>query len=262
MNDIFRIEDVSFSYNGRNVLDGISLTLARGSFNTIVGPNASGKTTLLKLMQRILSAKHGVVMLNDFDIRHYRHKDIAKIIGSVPQSTGIESDFTVYDIVLMGRYPHQSRFQDESKEDAEVVRRSMEAAEVWHLKDKHVNRLSGGESQRVVVARALAQEPEVLLLDEPTSHLDIHHQIELLSMVRFLSQEHGLTVVTVLHELNFALHYSDTIILLHQGRIYAQGVPQQVLTEAVIKEVYGIEAFIIAHPGSGKPVIIPVMDKG
>ena len=178
--------------------------------------------------------------------------------GIVAQSTKVEFEFTAMDIVLMGRSPYVSRFEDEGEEDLRIAKEAMEATRTWHLRDRTVNSLSGGELQRVMVARALAQDTDILLMDEPISHLDIQHQIQILDLARKLQMEKGLTVVIVLHDLNLAAQYCDEFILLHNGRIYCSGPADKVLTEENIRKVYGVDIHIMKNPVNGSPLIIPI----
>lgn len=253
-----RIENLCFSYNdGEQVLNNINLSLGKGKFHTILGPNGSGKTTLLKAIARLHEATSGNIIIGNIDIKNMKSKTIAKTIAVVPQYTSVEFDFSVYDIVMMGRTPYIARFSNESISDEEVVKKAMERTNTWKLKDKSINALSGGERQRVIVARAIAQEAEIILLDEPISHLDIHHQIDILNNIRAMNNDGQRTIIAVLHDLNIAAAYSDNIILMHEGRIHSVGSPDEVLTPEAVKEIYDINVHIINDPEKNRPYIVP-----
>ena len=253
---MIKIKDLSFSYE-EEVLSNVNINIEKGKFYTILGPNGSGKTTLLRLISKALDAKKNNLFIEDKDIQLLSSKFIAKKIAIVPQSTEIEFDFSVHDIVLMGRTPHISRFSQESEEDIKAVRKAMESTNTWHLRDKSINALSGGERQRVIVARAIAQTTEIILLDEPISHLDIHHQIEIMNQIRELNENKNITIVAVLHDLNLAAAYSDFMILMNNGSVHSHGVPQEILNEKAIKEVYGLDVYITKNPKTGKIFVMP-----
>jgi len=247
-----------FRYHREPVLDDVSLEIDQGSFVSIIGPNGSGKSTLLKNISAELTPEQGAVMLEKQDIFTINKKILAQSMAVVPQETGGEFAFTVWETVLMGRMPHQKRFQTDSEQDLAIAARAMELTNVWHLRNRLINQLSGGEKQRVVVARALAQEPRILLLDEPTSHLDLQHQLELLELLADLNQSQGLTIIAVLHDLNLAARFSQKIFLLNRGRIFAYGDPAQVLTVDNIRKTYHIEVAVTASAISGGLNIIPL----
>ncbi|WP_368293222.1 heme ABC transporter ATP-binding protein [Dehalobacter sp. TBBPA1] len=253
--------NLTFTYGSKNILEDLSLEISKGSFVSIIGPNGSGKSTLLKNITAEITPQKGVVLLDDQDIFKIRKKDLAKTIAVVPQDTGGDFAFSVMETVLMGRMPHQKRFEGDSEKDMEIAQWGMELTNVWHLRDRSVNELSGGERQRVIVARALTQEPKVLLLDEPTSHLDIQHQYELLELLDRLNKTKGLTVITVLHDLNLAAQFSHKIILLDKGRIVAYGSPVEVLTAQKIRDSYHIEVAITTNEITGRFNIIPLSKK-
>lgn len=252
------IIDLSWNFGDREILKNINIKVDKNKFVCLVGPNGSGKTTLLKSMLKIYEPRKNTVYVHNRDITMLKYKELAKKIACVPQNTMIDFDFSVFDIVLMGRSPHLKRFQTESDKDFEIVRKAMERTNTWYLRDRKINNLSGGERQRVIIARALAQEPDILVLDEPISNLDIHHQIELLNITKELCEKENLTVIAVLHDLNLALQYSDYLILLDKGQIVVEGSPEEVLTKDNIKKVYSIDVCIIKNPITGAPHIIPV----
>lgn len=256
------IKNLNFSYDAdcdEETLKNISVNIEKGKFYTILGPNGSGKTTLIKLISKALNTKHEKIFIGDRDIININNKTLAKKLAVVPQYTSIEFDFSVLDIVLMGRAPHISRFSSESEEDMKIVKSAMEMTNTWNLRHKNINALSGGERQMVIVARAIAQETEIVLLDEPISNLDIHHQIEILNQIKLLNKDKQRTIIAVLHDLNMATAYSDYMILMNNGRIHTIGTPESVLHEDVIKEVYDLDVHIISDPISGRPVIIPII---
>lgn len=255
------IKDLCWSYGEKKVFHNISLSFKRNRFYSIIGPNGSGKSTLLKNILKVLEPQKGTIYIDDTDLVTLRSREIAKRMSSVPQNTHIDFDFTVQDIVLMGRNPYIRRFQSESARDIQISKKAMLDTNTWELRDKNINEISGGERQRVIVARALAQEADIMLLDEPVSQLDIHHQLEVMDTLRILVDNSGLTVISVLHDLNLAAQYSDHIILLNGGGVVAEGSPDQVLTKANIETAYNIEVQIISNPVTGKPHIIPIKSR-
>lgn len=256
------VKNLCWSYGEKEVFRDISMNIERNSFYSIIGPNGSGKSTLLKNILKILKPKNGTVYIEDTDLTRLKSREIAKRMSSVPQNTHLDFEFSVLDVVLMGRSPYLRRFQSESMKDVEISKKAMLATNTWELKEKSINEISGGERQRVIVARALAQEADIMLLDEPVSQLDIHHQLELMDTLRTLVDKSGLTVIAVLHDLNLAAQYSDQIILLNEGRIISQGTPEQVLTEVNIETAYNMKVHIMSNPVTGKPHIIPIRGKG
>lgn len=255
-NGCIKIDKLSFSIGERKILDDISFNIKKGYFCSIIGPNGSGKTTLLKHLCNIIQPEKGKIMVEDMDVLDYGVRGLAKTISYVPQDTGIEYDFSVEDVVIMGRAPHLRRFEAEGAKDIEIAQKAMEMTNTLNLRKKNVKNLSGGERQRVVIARALAQEGSILLLDEPTSHLDIQHQIELMDTVKMLNLSKKITVVAVLHDLNLAAAYSDYLVMLSNGRVEAYGTPEDVLTVDNIRKVYNLDTMIMKNPINGKPHII------
>ncbi len=239
-------------------LDGASLSVSGGEIVGVLGPNGSGKTTLLRAMAGGLQPASGRVTLDGRDIRTMRPKAVARRIAVVAQNGYTPFSFSVKDIVLMGRWPHLGRFAVETQRDMDVVALAMEATNVAHLAMRPITELSYGERQRVMVARALAQEPGVLLLDEPTSHLDPRHQVEIMDLVWGLSRRDGLAVVAVLHDVNLASQYCDRIVMLKGGRTVAAGVPGEVITAETIEDVYGVSARVQPHPVNGRPQVLLV----
>jgi iron complex transport system ATP-binding protein len=253
-----KIENLNWKIGENRILENIDVEIEKNKFVCLVGPNGSGKTTLLKNILKIYEPEKKTVYIQNNDITKLRYKDLARRVACVPQNTVIDFNFSVLDVVLMGRTPYLKRFQSEGKRDLEIVKKCMELTNTLKLKDRDINSLSGGERQRVIIARALAQEPDILVLDEPISNLDIQHQIELLNLTKELCQKKKLTVIAVLHDLNLAMQYSDYLILLEKGRVKAKGTPEKVLTEENIKRVYNIEVCILKNPINQKPYIIPI----
>ena len=248
--------DVRTGYSEKDVLKNISFTAEQGQMIALLGPNGSGKTTLLKTLSKALSPNGGVIRLDNELLEDISAKDLAKRMAVIPQSFETTFAFTVEEIVMMGRSPHIMRH--ETQGDFDIVRSVMDATNIWHLRDKLITNISGGERQRAIIARALAQEPKVLLLDEPTSSLDITHQIEVLSTIHALAKGRNLTVIAAFHDLNLAAKYFDTLILINNGTIRAMGPPQDVLRSDLIKEVYGVDVIVQRHPMSETAFVIPI----
>ena len=259
MKEPIAIHNLTYKYDKYNVIEDLSLSLEKNKLYSIIGPNGSGKTTLLKNILNILEVNKNCIYVDGKDIKSYSTLELAKEISYVPQNTNIDFDFTAYEIVLMGRSPYIKRLSEETALDKEIVKSAMERTKVWEMRDIKINHLSGGEQQRVFVARAIAQDTEVILLDEPISHLDICHQIELLDCINTLKENK--TIIAVLHDLNLAAQYSDEIILINSGKIKIQGSPEEVLTQDLISEVYKLKVSMIKDPNTGKPHIIPLSNQ-
>jgi len=253
-----KADKIEFYYNARKILDKISFEAREGEFIGLIGPNGSGKTTLLRIINKILEPKAGSVYLDCKKLSEMDWKEIARELACVPQETQLDFNFKVFDIVMMGRYPYLGRFSLEGEEDEEKVRYWMRLTNTLHLADRSIKEISGGERQRVLIARALAQEPKILLLDEPTANLDICYQIEIMNMLKRLVREIGLIIICVIHDLTLAARYSDRIILLKNGRIVEMGRPWEVLTEENIRKVFNVEARIEYDRRSGSLIIVPI----
>ncbi len=223
----------------------------------VIGPNGAGKSTLIRLLSRLLVPAGGSVRLNGRGLAHWRPAELARVLAVVPQDPELPPAFTAWEMVLMGRTPYLGWMGQESERDRAIVRQAMEETGVYHLAHRLISQLSGGERQRVVVARALAQQPQVLLLDEPTAHLDINHQVETLSLIARLVKQRDLAALAIFHDLNLAAQYCDELVLLNLGRVEARGTPAQVLTPALLKRVYGAEVVVIPHPQNGLPTVLP-----
>jgi len=252
---MLKTDNIEFSYNQKNILKGIDLQIKKGSFIGIIGPNASGKSTLLKNMSKTLIADKGTVYLNKKILNDYSSLELAKKMAVVPQDTEISFNFNVYDIIMMGRHPYQKRWSGLNEDDKKIVKEVMEVTDTFKLKNKLINELSGGERQRVIIARALAQKPEILLLDEPTSNLDINYQGEIYDLLKYLNQEFNLTIITVSHDLNLTAQYCEELLLLKEGKIFSAGSAEKVLTKENIKKVYKAEVLIKTNPISQKPFV-------
>lgn len=255
------VNGVECRYGSVKILSNISLEVKPGCFLGILGPNGSGKTTLLKSISRVLKPHGGSILIDKEDIYALKPVDVAKKMAVVPQHTAVGFNFSVMDIVLMGRNPHMSTFQMESSHDVDVARKAMALTNTWSLADRPINELSGGEQQRVIIARALAQEPKILLLDEPMSHLDIINQIEIMDLVKSLCVKNGLTVLAVIHDLNMASRYCDQILMLKAGQIYALGTPEEVMTTENIQNVFGIDSIVRKNLVTNSPYVIPLSPK-
>lgn len=258
MSSAVRIEKLTFKYETDEVLRDIDINIPKGSFVGILGPNGSGKTTLLKNICNILKPNGGNILVNNKNVSNIKYKELAKIIAVVHQTSEIQFDFSVFDVVLMGRFPYLSRFQSESKKDMEIAKDAMMSTGIWGLRDKSINEISGGEKQRVMIARALTQQPEILILDEPISHLDIKYQVGILELCKKLNIQNKLTVIMTLHDINLAGRYSDYLILLDKGQIKVMDTPEKVLTKENISNVYDIKVDVLKRNGDKTPYIIPV----
>ena len=243
-------------YGERQVLDGIDLEIPDGEFTVIVGPNACGKSTLLRTLARLLRPTGGGVLLDGQDIRRLPTRQVARKIGLLPQSSIAPEGITVFDLVSRGRYPHQSMLAGWSKEDEVAVDAALADTNVADLADRPVDELSGGQRQRVWIAMVLAQETPLVLLDEPTTFLDIAHQLDVLELIQRLRTA-GRTVVAVLHDINQAARYGSHLIAMSEGRILAQGTPHEVVTADLIEQVFGLRCRVIADPDTADPVILP-----
>jgi len=264
----FAVDAVTFGF-GRTgtaaqspALKNISLTISSGEVLGVLGPNGSGKSTLLKVLMRILVPQRGTIELFGQSYESLSQAEISRRVAFVPQETQQAFPFTINEMVLMGRYPHHNRVLGmgwEGVDDRAVAIRAMRELDVAHLGKRLITDVSGGERQRAVIARALAQEPEVLLLDEPTAFLDLHHQLDIARIIRRLNRECGLTVVLVSHDLNLASQYCDRVLLLQEGEIARIGSPEEVISKEALEPVYGCQVLIDRHPQSGMPrVTLPV----
>lgn len=257
-----KVQSLKFGYKDDLVLKDISFSLEEGQFMSIIGPNGSGKSTLLKNICNLEKPNSGEIEIHGENISQYKSKELAKKIALVPQDTFISYDFSVFDVVLMGRFPYLGRFDKETDEDFEITKEALKITNTFHLRDRNINEISGGERQRVIIARALAQEPDIIFLDEPTSHLDINHQMDLLNILRNLNKEKNTTIVLVIHDINLACRYSDIIMLLDKGEILSIGSPKEVVTRENIEKAYGLNTIIEENPYTNSLYIVPLSLNG
>ncbi|MFC7813919.1 ABC transporter ATP-binding protein [Streptomyces sp. NPDC057367] len=248
---------VTVGYGARTVIDDLDVTVPPGVVTTIIGPNGCGKSTLLRTLSRLLKPAGGKVVLDGDDIAKLRTRDVAKKLGLLPQAPVAPEGLTVSDLVARGRHPHQSWLRQWSSDDADVVARALAMTGVSDLADRPVDSLSGGQRQRVWISMTLAQGTDLLLLDEPTTYLDLAHAIDVLDLVDDL-HESGCTVVMVLHDLNLATRYSDNLVVMREGAILAQGHPRDVITAELLHEAFGLRAKVIEDPVGDRPLIVPI----
>ncbi len=248
-------QGLEIGYGEFVAVENMDITVKKGEITTIIGPNGSGKSTVLKALTRLLKYRKGVVHLDERDLLTFESKELARRVGVLPQRHSAPPDFKVKDLVGYGRMPYQKWYSRAGDEDKKVIEWALKATGTWELRDKSINECSGGESQRVWIATVLTQQPEILFLDEPTTYLDISHQLETMRLVRKLNRESGIGVVMVLHDLSQALEVSDRIVVIKDGRKYSEGTPDEVITSQMMLEVYGVDCDIIHIPGRRAPLI-------
>ncbi|GHD12495.1 ABC transporter ATP-binding protein [Tianweitania populi] len=252
------ISDLAAGYGDALVLGGLDLEVPTGGITAIVGANACGKSTLLRVMSRLLSPRSGQVLLDGKSIHRMPPRQLARTLGLLPQSPIAPEGITVADLVSRGRHPHQGLLSRWTQADDEAVASALEATKTFDLAERPVDELSGGQRQRVWIAMALAQQTDLLLLDEPTTFLDISHQVEVLDLLTDLNKRRGTTIVMVLHDLNLAARYADYLVAIADGRLHAAGKPEAILTEDTVRKVFGLESRIILDPTSGRPLMLPI----
>ena len=252
---MIRLENVSFAYLQTAVLQNITLNIQSGEFVGIIGPNGAGKSTLLKLMAGMLHPASGEVRLGESSLSRISRRDLARKLGFVGQSIRSEFDYTAYEMVAMGRFPHTTAFAPESREDRRIIQQCMTQTEVWQFRERAFSQLSGGEQQRVILASALCQQPQILLLDEPTASLDLHHQQQFFGILRDLQSAALDSIVTVTHDINLAIRFCRRLLVLKTGQIVADDAPERVVTESLMAEVYETPVAITTHPCDGKPLV-------
>ncbi|SES35064.1 iron complex transport system ATP-binding protein [Psychrobacillus sp. OK032] len=248
VSDILQLQQLEFTVEEKQILKNISLTINEGKFIGIIGPNGSGKTTMLKIVYRHLKQTSGSVTLHEKEIWDIPPKKLAQQMAVVSQDSPVLFDFTVKELVMMGRTPYKKWLSTDNSEDFNIVEKSMKLANVFHLADCTLNNLSGGEKKRVMLARALAQQTNILVLDEPTNHLDIEHQLNLMDLVKDLP----ITIIAALHDLNLAAAFCDEVIVMNDGTVYMQGTPQQVLTKQTLEEVFRVQVGVSTNPYTNK----------
>lgn len=252
------INNLEFGYGDSLILKNITFNVREGEFLSIIGPNGSGKSTLLKTLNRLTQIKNGSILIDNINIEEYKSKDLAKKIALVPQDTTMDYEFTVEDVVAMGRHPYKGRFERENQEDKDIVYEAMEMTNTLKLKDRLITEISGGERQRVFIAKALSQKTNIIFLDEPTSHLDINHQMDVLNLLKKLNKDRNLTIVLVIHDINMAARYSDEIILLNHGIIQGKGSPDEVITADNLEAAYNINVIVEKSKYTNTPYLIPI----
>ncbi|NQX05063.1 ABC transporter ATP-binding protein [Rathayibacter sp. VKM Ac-2856] len=253
------VDGVTLAYDERVVVDGLSLSVPTGEISVIVGANACGKSTLLRAMARLITPREGAVLLDGEAIHRLPTRQVAQRVGLLPQTPIAPEGIAVADLVARGRYPHRGWFgRGASADDDAIVEDALRATGTLEIADRPVDELSGGQRQRVWIALALAQRTDVLLLDEPTTYLDVSHQIEVLDLLTDLNRERGTTIVIVLHDLNLAARYADHLFAVRAGALYASGTPTEVVTAETVRAVFGMESRVIADPVSGTPLVLPI----
>ncbi|CAM6733283.1 MULTISPECIES: iron-enterobactin ABC transporter ATP-binding protein [Enterobacter] len=253
-----RGEKLTLGYGKKIVARDLSVTIPDGHFTAIIGPNGCGKSTLLRTLSRLMTPVEGSVLLDGEQIQRFASKEVARRIGLLAQNATTPGDITVQELVARGRYPHQPLFTRWRKEDDEAVNRAMQATGMTDLAQQSVDTLSGGQRQRAWIAMVLAQETSIMLLDEPTTWLDISHQIDLLELLSDLNRTQGYTLAAVLHDLNQACRYATHLIALRDGEIVAQGAPKEIVTPELIARIYGMRCMIIDDPVAGTPLVVPL----
>ncbi|MBD1853552.1 ABC transporter ATP-binding protein [Leptolyngbya sp. ST-U4] len=261
METAFTTRKLTLSYDRTAIIRELNVDIPIHRITALVGANGCGKSTLLKGLARLLKPQSGIVYLNGTAIAQLATKEVAKQLGMLPQSPIAPEGLTVRELVAQGRYPHQSWFQQWSKEDEQFMEQALAMTGMTELGDRPLDSLSGGQRQRAWIAMALAQNTPILLLDEPTTFLDLAHQIEVLDLLYDLNQTRGQTIVMVLHDLNQACRYADYLVAMKQGHIYAQGSPVEVMTGAMVREVFGLESRIVPDPVTGTPMCIPISQR-
>lgn len=253
---LLTLQGLKAAYEAREVLHGLDLSLQAGEMFGLLGPNGSGKSTLLRVIAGLLPASGGSVLLHGRSLMQLAPRERARRVALVPQSVALPFAFPVADMVAMGRHPHLGLLGAPGKRDFEAIRTAMEQTDCLELRDRLVTELSGGELQRVIIARALAQEPELLLLDEPTAHLDLNHQLDIARLLQQLNRQRQLTVVWVSHDVNLAAEFCRRLVMLQDGNIVADGPPEVVVTSEMVERVYGLRVPVTANPVSGRPQVI------
>lgn len=253
---------LTVGYGTDPVITDLDITVPTGQVTTIIGPNGCGKSTLLRTLGRLLSPRAGTVVLDGTDIAERKAKDVARRLGMLPQDPVAPSGLSVFDLVSRGRHPHQSWYRQFSPDDEVAVAHALELTATADLADREVDSLSGGQRQRVWIALTLAQQTDLLMLDEPTTFLDLAHAVDVLDLVSHLCADHGKTIVMVLHDLNLAARYSDSLVVMRDGAVIGTGAPADVITPELLDEAFGLRSVVLTDPVSGGPLIVPVGRRG
>ncbi|MFD6098423.1 ABC transporter ATP-binding protein [Nocardiopsis flavescens] len=253
---------LTLAYDDRVIVDGLDADIVEGTVTCVIGPNGCGKSTMLRALGRLMRPRAGLVELDGRDIHRTPTREVARVLGVLPQQPTAPDGLTVADLVARGRHPAQRWYRQWSGDDHEAVARALEMTGLAELADTPLSELSGGQRQRAWISMVLAQGTDLLLLDEPTTFLDLVHQVDVLDLVRELHDEGGRTIVMVLHDLNLAARYADTVIAMREGRVLASGEPAEVLTPALLREVFGLEAVVVEDPVTGGPLVVPVGRSG
>ncbi|MBM7601800.1 iron complex transport system ATP-binding protein [Virgibacillus halotolerans] len=254
---IFQAEQIVAGYDNKTVIQGVSLVIPSNKISVIIGANASGKSTLLKTLARLLKPTSGKITLDGKSIVKIPSKQLARVLGLLPQSPIVPEGISVTDLVGRGRFPHQSLLSGWTKKDYDAVAEAMSTMDITELANQNIDELSGGQRQRVWIAMALAQQTDILFLDEPTTFLDITYQVEILDLLTDLNRKHGTTIVMVLHDINLSARYADNIFALHEGKLMAGGEPSKVITSTLVKDIFGLDCIVVKDPISGSPSVVP-----
>ena len=261
MSHILDVSNISLSFRDNFILSNVSLDVSAGEFFVIIGPNGAGKTSLLKVLSGLQKAQKGTVTIKDKNILNYRRRNLSQIMAIVPQHIEVGFPFTVADTVIMGRSPHLGILGMEGENDFHIAEEAMKFTDVSHLTDRKLFQLSGGELQRVIIARAICQQPEIILLDEPTTALDPAHQLKIMDLMEKFRREHGTTIIMVSHDLNLASMYGDRVLLLKSGRVVKTGDPKSVLNKELLEDSYGCRIQVDESPLGGVARVTPIPDK-
>lgn len=255
---IFQTEGITAGYENKMILHDVSISIPSNQISIIIGANGCGKSTLLKTMAKLIKPTSGQVTMDGKPINKIPPKQLARVLGLLPQSPIVPEGITVADLVGRGRYPHQTFLKGWTQKDYEAVTEAMEMMNITEFADRHIDELSGGQRQRVWIAMALAQQTDILFLDEPTTFLDITYQIEILDLLTDLNRKLGTTIVMVLHDINLSARYADYIFALHQGKLVKEGQPSKIITSELIKDIFGLHCMVIEDPVSGSPSVVPI----
>jgi len=261
MKNAIAIHSLSYSYGNFSVLSTISFNVEQGIFFTVIGPNGSGKSTLMKILAGILKFKKGKISIAGKNLKKYSGKELARHVAYVPQTVSAEFPFTVEELVLLGRSPHQGMLGINSEKDHLIAEQAMDFTDTRILARKKINRISGGERQRAFIARAVCQQPELMLLDEPASALDLAHQVKLMDLLERLKNETGITIIMVSHDINLAAMYSDAMLLINNGSVIKQGTAAEVIKPSVLEDIFGCPFYVDTNPAGNSPRISPIPEK-